>query len=123
MGFVLKVDGVSWPCPAVNGFKITREKIWSSNTRRSSSAKMQGKIKAIKRTLDIAFPHGIDKSEITKINDAVNSKNPWHTIEFTNEKGNTESGTFYFGSPSYEPYSFIDGKMVLSSLSIQAVER
>lgn len=123
MAFVLEVDGKSWPCPASNGFKINREKVWSANTGRSASAKMQGKIVGIKTTLDMAFPPSVTSKQLKTIKTSVDSKEEWHTVKFTNEVGETETIEAYFGNPSYEPYSFINGKMVLSSISIQAVER
>ena len=123
MGFVLKVDGKKWKTPAHGGWKITREKIWSANTRRTSSGKMQGTIIAIKTTLDMAFPPSITKSELQTIKNSVDSKEEWHELEFTNELGEVEKDTFYFGNPSYEGYAFLNGKMILSSISIQAVNK
>lgn len=123
MGFVLEVDGKKWRLPSVGGWKITREKIWSANTRRTSSGKMNGTIIAIKTTLDMAFPPNTTKKELEVIKSSVDSTKEWHEIKFTNELGEKETDYFYFGNPSYESYSFIDGKMVLSSISIQAVNR
>lgn len=123
MSFTLKFDGKSMPKPMYDTFKITREKVWSENTRRTSNAKMTGTIKAIKTTLHMDFPPDLTIPEIEKIVSVVDSDKEWHTIEFTNERGTVESGTFYFGNPQYGIRMIRKGRIIYSSITIEAVER
>lgn len=123
MAFVLKFDGKTMPTPMYDGFEINREKVWSSNTRRSSSAKMQGTIVAVKTTLKMDFPPNLTKAQIKSITDIVDSEREWHTITFTNEKSETETITAYFGNPRYGVSFFRDGKWMFSSITVEAVER
>ena len=123
MAFVLKFDNQTMPQPAHDGFQIAREKVWSENTRRTSSAKMTGTIKAIKTTLSISFPPNLTKAEVKKISDIVDSNKEWHTVTFTNEKSEQETITVYFGTPQYGCKMFKNGKFIFSSISVEAVER
>lgn len=132
MGFVLKFGWTKssmedMPCPATGGWKISREKVWSANTRRTSSAKFQGTLVAKKVTLDMAFPVDLSPAQVKKImkyadpDDLKNHK--YCYIQFTNEKSETETKEFYFGNPSFDGYAFFNGKMIFNSISVQAVER
>lgn len=132
MGFVLrfgwtKDDMEDMPCPTPGGWKISREKVWSEGTGRTSSAKFQGKIVAKKATLDMAFPADLSPAQVKKItkyadpDDLENHK--YCYIQFTNEKSEIETGQFYFGNPSFDGYAFFNGKMIFNSVSVQAVER
>lgn len=132
MGFVLKFGWAKdnmedMPCPTPGGWKITREKVWSEGTGRTSSAKFQGKLVAKKVTLDMAFPVDLSPAKIKKItkyadpDDLANHK--YCYIQFTNEKSETETKQFYFGNPSFDGYAFFNGKMIFNSISVRAVER
>lgn len=132
MGFILKFGWTKdsmedMPCPITGGWKITREKIWSANAKRTSSAQFEGTLVAKKVTLDMAFAPDLSPAQIEKIMkyaDPSDLKNHQYAyIQFTNEKSETETGQFYFGNPSFDGYAFFNGKMIHNSISIQAVER
>lgn len=115
------------PKPKVEGFKFSREKVWGANAKRSSSGKFSGKLVTKKVTLDMAFPANLSSKDIKKIlkyvdpEDLVNHK--YCYIEFTNEKNEVELKQFYFGNPSFDAMTYINGKFIWSSIQVQAVER
>lgn len=116
------------PPLAADGFKISREKVWSANARRTSSAKFTGTLVARKVTLDMAFPANLTGAQIDKLMtyadpDPKDKSHKFCFIEFTNEKGNRETAEFYFGNPTFDAHVFLNGKYLWSSIQIQAVER
>lgn len=136
MGFTLKFGWTTgsmekMPCPSANGWKISREKVWSSNARRTSSAKFEGTMVDIKATLDMVFPANTSPEEIKKIlkyaspkgTKAQLNEKKYCYIQFTNEAGEDETKQFYFGNPSFDAMAFLNGKFLWSSIQIQAVER
>lgn len=131
VGFVLKFGWTKdsmedMPTPKIDGWKISREKVWGADAKRSASALFSGKLVAKKVTLDMVFPANLSPQEIKKIlkyADPDNLKNKYCYIQFTNEKGGLETKQFYFGNPSFDAHVFLNGKMLWSSIQIQAVER
>lgn len=131
MGFTLKFGWTKdsledMPIPKYDGFKISREKIWSAKTGRSSKGQHNGDLVVKKVTLDMAFPANLTPSEIKKLMKYANPKNltnKYCYIQFTNEEGEKETKHFYFGNPSFDAMTFINGKFIWSSIQIQAVER
>lgn len=131
MAFVLKFGWTKdkmedMPTPKSEGWKISREKVWGANAKRSASALFSGKIVAKKVTLDMAFPANLssaDMKKLLKYADPDNLKNKYCYIQFTNEKNEVETKQFYFGNPSFDAMSYIKGKFIWSSIQIQAVER
>lgn len=119
------------PIPSLDGWKISREKVWSSNAKRTSSAEFQGTLVDIKVTLDMTFPANTTPAEIKKIlkyasptgTKAELNQKKYCYIQFTNEKGEIETKRFYFGNPSFDAHVFLNGKMLWSSMQIQAVEK
>ncbi len=132
MGFVLKFGWTKnnmedMPCPTPGGWKISREKVWGSNARRTSTAEFEGTLVDKKVTIDMAFPANLSPTQVKKItkyadpDDLANHK--YCYIQFTNEKSETETKRFYFGNPSFDGYAFFNGKMIFNSVSVQAVEK
>lgn len=119
------------PKPKIDGWKISREKVWGADAKRSASALFSGTLIKDKVTLDMAFPADITKQEIKKIKEYACptgtkeqlNKKKYCYIKFTNEEGEVETRQFYFGNPSFDAHVFINGKMLWSSMQIQAVER
>lgn len=113
------------PKPKAEGLKITREKIWGANAKRSASGKFSGKLVVKKVTLDMAFPANLTPAEIKKLMkyaDPNDLSKKYCYIQFTNEKNEVETKRFYFGNPSFDAMSYINGKFIWSSIQIQAVE-
>lgn len=130
MGYVLKIstdnttDNYYDFGSCVQKIVYSKEKVWSENTRRNASALMQGKIVALKYTLDVSIKPGISKSVLDALISRIDNFNEWHKVEFTPENGGEPiTKTMYFGNPSYEPYWFVDGKMLLQTLNFKAIER
>ena len=113
------------PTPKAEGLKISREKIWGPNAKRSASGLFSGNLKTKKVTLDMAFPANLTPAEIKKLMkyaDPDDLSKKYCYIQFTNEKNEVETKRFYFGNPSFDAMSYINGKFIWSSIQIQAVE-
>lgn len=131
MAFVLefgwtKSNMEKMPTPKREGLKISREKVWGADAKRSASALFSGKLVAKKVTLDMAFPANLSPQEIKKLlkyADPENLKNKYCYIKFTNEKNETETRQFYFGNPTFDAMAYMNGKFIWSSIQVQAVER
>ena len=131
MAFVLRFGWTKdnmedMPKPKAEGWKISREKVWGPNAKRSASGLFSGNLKTKKVTLDMAFPANLtpaDMKKLLKYADPDNLKNKYCYIQFTNEKNEVETKRFYFGNPSFDAMSYINGKFIWSSIQIQAVER
>lgn len=120
-------DMEEMPCPASDGWKVGREKVWSANAKRNASATFSGTLIAEKVTLDMAFPANLTFLQIKKLKKYAcpNPKTKSHRycyIQFTNEEGETETKKFYFGAVTFDAHAFINGKFIWSSIQIQAVE-
>lgn len=116
------------PQLAVDGIKISREKVWSANAKRTSNAKFSGTLIARKVTLDMAFPANLTGSQISQIMEYADpdtsvKSHKYCYIDFLNEKGKREIKEFYFGNPTFDAHVFLNGKYLWSSIQIQAVER
>lgn len=118
----VEIDGKKIHCPSAGGVSITRNLIQSANTRRTAKGNMTGKVVAVKATVSMSFPPGMDPSEIKKIKDIVTSLQFKHTLKLVDETSTVTTLKVYFGSYSAEQYGFINGKMLLQSLSFEAVE-
>ena len=72
MAFVLRFGWTKdnmedMPKPKAEGWKISREKIWGPNAKRSASGLFSGNLKTKKVTLDMAFPANLTPAEIKKL--------------------------------------------------------
>lgn len=130
MAYNLKIDGVKMPEPMRDGVQFKRSKIWSENTRRTSSAKMSGTIIDEKLSITFSFPPNLSKDEVDKILSATTckggttkNKKEWHNLTFTNERGVDETIKCYFGDSEINCLSFIKGKMMYSSVKVEVVEK
>ena len=123
MAFVFKVDGTSMYPQYIQKIKYDDELVWSENTRRNSSALMTGKIKDDKYKLDISFKPDMPQAYVKAIRQKFRSRTEWHTIIFTDEAGEQQTKTMYFGSYSVEPYWFVNGQMMYQSINITLIER
>lgn len=122
---VLKFDGVTMPTPKFNGFKISKNKIWSKNSGRvASNAKFVGTIIAIKRKVEITWPV-LEASQIAVIDNIVsNASIPYHTVQYTSESGVTTTITAYFGDAVYPILGMdINGKELLEGVGIDGIEQ
>lgn len=119
----LTVDGVTLPTPALEGLTISTNKIWSANTGRlENSGEMAGTIVAIKRKLEIKWPE-LAMEKIRIIEDAVSTKEPFHTLQYTDMTGRVQTITVYFGDISYTIYSYSPGVQRVKGAAISAIEK
>lgn len=118
-----EIDGIVLPSPQANGVSIARNQIQSSKTRRTANATMTGKVVDMKTTVKMSFPPGLSPDTIKKIKEKVCNKTFFHKLGFTNEFSEWEEITVYFGNYSTEQYCFVNGKMMLQSISFEAVEK
>ena len=107
----------------INKIKYDIEPVWSSNTRRNSSAKMTGKLVAHKYKLDVSWKVDLPQNKLTILRQYLCSNQEWHKIMFTNELGVNITRTFYVGSYSVEPYCFWEGEMLYQSINVTFIER
>jgi hypothetical protein len=119
----LYINGTRMPTPALGGVTITSEKIWSSNTGRSSSGKMLGTIVAIKSKISIKWG-ALTPDEAKTIENAVSDKDePFVTMKYTDMTGTTVTKTVYFGTPSYTWYNWANGMQWVTDATVDGIEQ
>lgn len=96
----LIIGGVEFPV-AYNGFKHSRQKIWSENTGRTNSGDMVGTIIAIKDKFEVTLaPLSPAKAKI--IDDVVSDiNNPFPTAKALYLDGTQKKVTIYTGDVTY----------------------
>ena len=117
----LYINGVRMPDPALEGVTIGREKIWSSNTGRTTSGKMVGTVVAVKTTLKIKWPP-LTPAQTAVVENAV-SGSAFVPVTFTDATGSTVTKTMYFGTPSYTVYSWADGVQYIKDVTVDGIEQ
>ena len=117
----LYINGVRMPDPALEGVTISREKIWSSNTGRTTSGKMVGTVVAVKTTLKIKWPP-LTPAQTAVVENAV-SGSAFVPVTFTDATGSTVTKTMYFGTPSYTVYSWADGVQYIKDVTVDGIEQ
>lgn len=123
MEAILKFDDVLMPTPKLDGFKISKNKIWSRNAGRNGNGDMVGTIIAIKRKLEITWPV-LKAKDIKIIDDAVSSLTPYHKVQYTDESGNITEITAYFGDAVYPIIGTnIYGQQLLEGVGVSGVEK
>lgn len=118
----LYINGTAMPTPALNGVTISREKIWSAATGRSSSGKMLGTIIAVKTTLKIKWPP-LTMAQAAVIEAAVSSGTEFFPVRFTDAGGTTRTLTMYAGTPTYTQYSWANGTQYVVDASVDLIEQ
>lgn len=116
------VDGTSlYPSKLI--FKYTREPIWSSNTRRNASAKMTGKIKTWKFKLEVSYTPKLTQSEYRTVINTLANNTEWHSVTFTDDRGQEVTKSMYIGDINTEPLLFVNGEMRYQSIGFSLIER
>lgn len=119
----LYIGGVQMPTPALEGVTITREKVWSSDTGRSSSGKMLGTIVAIKSKITIKWPV-LTFDQVKTIENAVSdADDPFVTVKYTDMTGTTVTKTMYFGTPTYTMYGAAAGTQWVKDVTVDGIEQ
>ena len=111
----LKIGGVKVRAPKIGGITRKSEKVWS--------ARMQGTILAVKKTLSISWP-ALTQAEQELIESVVSDTNAaFTTLEITRPNGDTESFECYFGTPSFNEWDWIGGQWMCVNGKVDAIER
>ena len=119
----LYIIGTKMPDPALEGVTVNREKIWSSNTGRTTSGKMVGTVVAVKTTLKIKWPI-LTPAQVATIEGAVSDPdNPFVPVKYTDATGSTVTKTMYFGTPSYTVYSWANGRQYIKGACVDGIEQ
>ena len=119
----LSIDGVTVKSPKVGGITRKEEKIWSKNTGRAASARMQGTIKAIKTTYSISWPP-LTQAEKDLIESLVSNPNmPFHVLRLTQPDNTALELECYFGTPSFTEWTLLGGQWRCIDGKVDAIER
>ncbi len=120
---VLKINGVVMPEILEDGYNISKNKIWSSNSGRVKSGKMVGTIIAVKRTLDITFAP-LTEEQVAVIDAQVSdATKPFQRVEYWDEKGTYSTMNVYFGDVTYSTCAVVNGKKIFKGTGISGIEQ
>lgn len=98
------ISGHSFRCKKIS---VSREKIWSKNTGRTTDGTMTGDIVAIKKKYVIEMPP-MSGAEVALLDGLLSE--PFFTAKLKNPQTNTiVEDTFYSNSPTYPVYSYANG--------------
>lgn len=124
MARILLFNRVLMPEPKLNGFKISKNKIWSKNTGRNDKGNMIGTLIAIKRKLEVEWPI-LTSAQVKTIDSVVSDRNnPFVTVEYISEAGVTTTMTVYFGDVVYPIYRTKEnGEQIIIGCGISAIEK
>ena len=117
----LKIDGKSLPVFAEDGYSVTRNRIWSKNTKRTSSGKMVGDIIARKYAISISW-NNLTQSQVSEIAKAIDTS-AFFDVKFADEYGNEKTAQFYSADPTYPVHVVRNGSALYSEVSIEIIER
>ena len=119
----MSIDNVIVRSPKVGGISRKTEKIWSKNTGRTASARMQGTIKAIKTTYSIEWPP-LTQDEQELIESLISDiRKPFHILRIRRPDGSVWELECYFGTPSFTEWEMLGGQWRCVSGKVDAIER
>lgn len=119
----MEIDGIRIRSPKIQGMNRKPEKIWSKNTGRTGTARMQGTIIAIKQRISISWtdiPYGEAEHILELVN---NPDRPFHILKWTLPTGQYRKMECYFGTPSVDEYTIRRGQWCVSNFKVDAIER
>ena len=119
----MAIDDVPVPAAKLKGMTKKSEKIWSKNTGRTASLKMQGTIKGVKRTYSLKWPP-LTQGEQDLIESLVSdTSKPFHVLKVRRPDGSIWEMECYFGTPSYTEWDMIGGTWKCTDATVDAIER
>ena len=119
----MSINGVVVKSPKVGGMNRKAEKVWSENTGRTASGKMQGTIKAIKYTYSIEWPP-LTQDEQELIESLVSDKStPFSELQIKRPDGSVWKTECYFGTPSFTEWELLGGRWYCTNAKVDAIER
>lgn len=119
----MSIDDVMIPVPKISGMTRKPEKVWSKNTGRTASARMQGTIKAIKITYSMEWPP-LTQHEEELIEGLVSDiAHPFRMLKMKRPDGSVMEMECYFGTPSFTEWELIGGQWRCVNGKVDAIER
>lgn len=119
----MEINGTRIKAPKVNGIIRKKEKIWSKNTGRTASGRMQGTIIAIKTTYSFEWT-ALTQEDQALIEMLISDKTvPFSTVKIRHPNGDVDEFECYFGTPSFNEWSRINGEWRCTSAKVDAIER
>lgn len=119
----MSIDDIPVPAPKVGGMTRKPEKVWSKNTGRTASARMQGTVKSIKYTYSIEWPP-LTQHEQELIERLVSDiSKPFRTLKIRRPDGSVWEMECYFGTPTFPEWELIGGKWRCTNAKVDAIER
>ena len=119
----MSIDGVMVKSALIGGMTKKIEKIWSKNTGRSASLKMQGMIKGVKKTYSIKWPP-LTQEEQDLIESLISdASKPFHVLRIRRPDGTVWEMECYFGTPSYTEWDLVEGVWKCKDATVDAIER
>ena len=118
----ITINGYRIPVPNENGFKRTKNKLWSSNTGRTASGKMVGDIKAVKYTLEFSWKK-LTAAEVALLETAVGTV-AFFPVSFPKEgTGEKLTKNFYAADMTYGTKKYENGNEIYSDAVLQIIEQ
>lgn len=117
---VLWLDGVAMPTPSK--LTITKNKVWSKNTGRSSTGAFIGDIVAVKDKLQIEWKTMDQKNGA--LLDSIVAK-PSFTVKYidpSDSDGKVVEKKMYSNDPSYPVYSYAKGLTRYTGVGVNLIE-
>lgn len=119
----LYINGVEMPTPAHKGVTLSSNKIWSTNTGRTTSGKMVGTIIAVKHKLEIKWPP-LTMEQVAVIEGVVSvTANAFVPVRYTDMTGTVVEYTMYTGDISYTQYSWHEGIQYVTDAHVSCIEQ
>ncbi|MCM1364963.1 MAG: hypothetical protein NC122_07085 [Faecalibacterium sp.] len=120
---VLNIDGHVPPMPDMGGAEVGVQKVWSTNTKRTASAKMVGDIKGLKTTLDMSWSK-MKQEDLTPIDEiASNESKPFFPVTYVDQRGRERTKIFYADSMVYKRDVYRNGTIWYSDVTLNLVEQ
>lgn len=117
------INGMEFPI-AYNGYKYSRNKLWSSNSGRTNTGKSVGTIIAIKDKVEVTLvPLTPAKAKI--IDDIVSDiDNPFREVKVLYVDGTQKTMSAYFGDISYQWLSQAIGENgLITGVKVSIIEQ
>lgn len=119
----LQFDDTYVKSPKVGGVTRKPEKVWSSNTGRTASAKMRGTIKAIKGTWSIEWPEMTQREQELIESFISNPAKPFVVMRIRRPNGEVQEAEVYFATPSFGEWVWLNGRWMCTGAKVDAIER
>ena len=119
----LKINGVEFPVK-YDGYTLSRNKIWSTNTGRNNAGNMVGTILAIKNKVEVELvPMTPQKAQILD-NVLSDINNPFPTAKVLYLNGVEKEMTIYTGDVSYHWLSQAIGNGgLITGIKVSCIEK